>query len=131
MARFEAESAAPECGALDASGCVFATAATDGVVALWDLRKDGAAARFTSHANKRDPIRCAFSPCMRFLACGSEDKCAYVYDVRAGRDFSEGLAPTAVRLVGNRSVVFDWSDGVKDDVYAVSALLDRARGGAG
>ena len=52
-------------------------------------------------------------------------------DVRAGRDFSEGLAPTAVRLVGNRSVVFDWSDGVKDDVYAVSALLDRARGGAG
>jgi hypothetical protein len=51
-------------------------------------------------------------------------------DVRAGRDFSEGLAPTAVRLVGNRSVVFDWSDGVKDDVYAVSALLDRARGGA-
>ncbi|KAH8053360.1 hypothetical protein JL722_9586 [Aureococcus anophagefferens] len=46
---------------------------------------DDGAARFTSHANKRDPIRCAFSPCMRFLACGSEDKCAYVYDIRAGR----------------------------------------------
>ena len=76
---------------------VFATAATDGGVALWDLRKDGAAARFTSHANKRDPIRCAFSPCMRFLACGSEDKCAYVYDIRAGRALA--------RLKGARDAV--------------------------
>ena len=33
------------------------------------------------------------------------------------------LRPTRVSLVGNRSVVFDWSDGRKDDVYAVRDLV--------
>jgi WD40 repeat protein len=29
------------------------------------------------------PIGLAFSPCMRYLATGSEDKAAYVYDLRS------------------------------------------------
>lgn len=28
------------------------------------------------------PVGLAFSPCMRYLATGSEDKAAYVYDLR-------------------------------------------------
>lgn len=36
------------------------------------------------------------------------------------------LAPTRVELVGNRSVVIDWSDNMKDDVYSVDDLLERA-----
>lgn len=27
----------------------------------------------------------AFSPCMRFLASGSEDQCAYVFDLASGQ----------------------------------------------
>ena len=61
---------------------VFASAAVDGVVALWDLRSQHAVARFSAHACRRDPTTIAFSPCMRYLATGSEDKAAYVYDVR-------------------------------------------------
>mgnify|MGYP003732484287 FL=1 len=57
-------------------------AAVDGVVALWDLRSQNAVARFSAHACRRDPTTIAFSPCMRYLATGSEDKAAYVYDVR-------------------------------------------------
>ena len=41
-----------------------------------------AVARFSAHACRRDPTTIAFSPCMRYLATGSEDKAAYVYDVR-------------------------------------------------
>ena len=63
---------------------VFASAAVDGVVALWDLRSQNAVARFSAHACRRDPTTIAFSPCMRYLATGSEDKAAYVYDVRRG-----------------------------------------------
>ena len=33
------------------------------------------------------------------------------------------LSATRVALVGNRSVVFDWSDKITDDVYAVDDLL--------
>jgi WD40 repeat protein len=29
------------------------------------------------------PIGLAFSPCMRYLATGSEDKAAYIYDLRS------------------------------------------------
>ena len=76
---------------------VFASAACDGVVALWDLRSPAAAARFSSHQNRRDPVQLAFSPCCRFLACGSEDRLAYVYDLRAG-------SPVA-RLKGARDTV--------------------------
>ena len=61
---------------------VFASAAVDGVVALWDVRSQSAVARFTAHACRRDPVDVAFSPCMRYLATGSEDAAAYVYDVR-------------------------------------------------
>ena len=50
---------------------VFASAAVDGVVALWDLRSPHAVARFSAHACRRDPTTIAFSPCMRYLATGS------------------------------------------------------------
>ena len=76
---------------------VFATAATDGVVALWDVRADRCAARFSAHVNRREALGLAFSPCMRRLAVGSEDKLAYVFDLRTG-------TPLA-RLKGHTDVV--------------------------
>ena len=57
----------------------------DGVVALWDVRAARCAAKFANHTNRREPnVGCAFSPCLRYVACGSEDRAAYIYDVRTG-----------------------------------------------
>ncbi len=39
--------------------------------------------RFASHQNHALPVTATFSPCGRFIATGSEDKCAYVYDLRS------------------------------------------------
>lgn len=63
---------------------VFATAATDGAVTIWDLRTQHATARFSAHVNRREPVGHAFSPCMRYIAIGSEDMAAYTYDLRTG-----------------------------------------------
>ena len=66
---------------------VFASAATDNTVSLWDLRAGAAKiASFMDHVNRREKIGVAFSPCVRFLAVGSEDGAAYVYDLRKGRE---------------------------------------------
>lgn len=40
--------------------------------------------RLAGHQNRSYPIGIAFSPCMRFVAAGSEDKTAYVFDLRQG-----------------------------------------------
>ena len=61
---------------------LFLTAALDGCVKLWDLRCSKAVARFTAHTNRVHTIGMALSPCLRYVATGSEDKCAYLYDVR-------------------------------------------------
>lgn len=61
---------------------LFATAAADGVATVWDLRAQKRAARFSNHLNRREPVGLAFSPCMRYLATGSEDKHTYLYDLR-------------------------------------------------
>eukprot|EP01063_Lacrimia_lanifica_P014543 TRINITY_DN21108_c0_g1_i1.p1 TRINITY_DN21108_c0_g1~~TRINITY_DN21108_c0_g1_i1.p1 ORF type:complete len:841 (+),score=249.37 TRINITY_DN21108_c0_g1_i1:65-2587(+) len=61
---------------------LFGTASSDGVVKIWDLRCPGAAVRaFASHVNKVHTVGAAFSPCLRHLATGSEDRCTYLYDM--------------------------------------------------
>jgi WD40 repeat protein len=40
--------------------------------------------RFEGHTNRQQPIGVAFSPCMRFVGCGSEDKSAYLFDIGSG-----------------------------------------------
>jgi WD40 repeat protein len=66
---------------------IFATAATDNTVSLWDLRAGAArVASFVDHVNRREKVGVAFSPCVRFLAVGSEDGVGYVYDLRNGRE---------------------------------------------
>ena len=65
---------------------VFATAATDNVINLWDLRSPRSISRFTSHVNRREKCQCSFSPCLTYLAMGSEDRCARIFDIRTGRE---------------------------------------------
>ena len=71
---------------------IFATAAKDNSSLIWDLRCARSVARFNAHVNRREQISCSFSPCLKFLAVGSEDRCARIYDVVAGKEI-EKLPP--------------------------------------
>lgn len=63
---------------------LFATAAIDNVVNVWDLRSSAPVMSLSAHLNRVHPVGMAFSPCMRYLASGSEDKVCYLYDIRTG-----------------------------------------------
>ena len=83
-----------------ARGCeLFVTAALDGAVKLWDLRTPRTAARTFAgaHANRVHAIGAALSPCLRYVGVGSEDRHAYLYDVRGGGVV--GATDGAVRAV--------------------------------
>jgi len=85
---------------LDASSYnVFATAAMDNCINIWDMRSPSVAGRYTGHVNRREHVRCALSPCLRYLACGSEDKAARLVDLRT--------ATEVARYTGHRDVVSD------------------------
>ncbi|XP_054578582.1 WD repeat-containing protein 27 [Eptesicus fuscus] len=60
---------------------LFATTAVGDGVRLWDLRTLRCERRFEGHPTRCFPCGIAFSPCGRFVACGAEDRHAYVYDV--------------------------------------------------
>ena len=53
---------------------LFLSAASDSSVKLWDLRAPRSVRCFAGHLNRQNPIGMAFSPCMKYIACGSEDK---------------------------------------------------------
>jgi len=63
---------------------LFLTSATDSCVKLWDLRSNKCCKRFEGHQNRIHNIGCAFSPCMRYIATGSEDRHGYIYEMRTG-----------------------------------------------
>ncbi|XP_072436475.1 WD repeat-containing protein 27 isoform X1 [Chiloscyllium punctatum] len=56
------------------------TAITDGIK-LWDLRTLRTVRRYEGHHNRCHPCKIALSPCGRFLVTGSEDKCAYLFEL--------------------------------------------------
>ncbi|XP_061602047.1 WD repeat-containing protein 27 [Cololabis saira] len=66
----------------DSYNLFLTSAVTDGVK-IWDLRTMRCVRRYENHVNRCHPCSSVFSPCGRFIASGSEDKCAYVYDIRS------------------------------------------------
>jgi WD40 repeat protein len=76
---------------------LFVTSAIDNNINLWDLRAPSAVSVFNAHANRREPVGCDISPCLRYIATGSEDKTTVIYDIRAGKVLS--------KLAGARDVV--------------------------
>ncbi|KAJ1058448.1 hypothetical protein K5549_008365 [Capra hircus] len=70
---------------------LFATAATGDGIKLWDLRTLRCERRFEGHPSRGYPCGIAFSPCGRFVACGAEDRHAYVYETSSST-FSRRLA---------------------------------------
>jgi len=77
--------------------CLLACSSTDsgGLVKLWDVRSGTPAAQLRGHVNRREVCNVSFSPCMRYISCGSEDQNgAVVYDLRGGG--GEGESNTIV-----------------------------------
>lgn len=84
----------------------------DGGLNLWDLRTGGAhpVASFRGHEHRLSlPLGAEFSPCLRYVATGSEDQCVHVYDVRR--------AAPLHKLRGHRDVV------VSVDLHPTKPLL--------
>uniref|UniRef100_A0A8C8SVU9 WD repeat domain 27 n=1 Tax=Pelusios castaneus TaxID=367368 RepID=A0A8C8SVU9_9SAUR len=75
---------------LEAYNLFMTTALGDGIK-LWDLRTLRCERRFEGHINRCHPCGIAVTPCGQFIACGSEDKSAYVYEMRSST-FSHKLA---------------------------------------
>jgi len=64
---------------------VFASTAVDNLIALYDIRTPQyCVARYSGHRNTRDPIQIAFSPCLRYVSTGSEDRSVRILDIRGG-----------------------------------------------
>lgn len=61
------------------------SSATNSTTHLWDIRADNCVMRFGEHVNHVHQLGVAFSPCMRYVATGSEDRMGYLYDIRTGR----------------------------------------------
>ncbi|XP_035462344.1 WD repeat-containing protein 27 isoform X2 [Scophthalmus maximus] len=62
---------------------LFLTSAVKDGVKIWDLRTLRCVRRYENHLNRCHPCSAAISPCGRFIASGSEDNAAYVYDIRS------------------------------------------------
>ncbi|KAJ3186330.1 WD repeat-containing protein 27 [Gaertneriomyces sp. JEL0708] len=63
---------------------MFATSAVTDSIKCWDLRTPRSVLHLHGHVNQHATVHCAISPCGKFLATGSEDNHAYVYDLRKG-----------------------------------------------
>ncbi|XP_078497517.1 WD repeat-containing protein 27 [Lissotriton helveticus] len=70
---------------------LFITTAVGDGIKLWDLRSLKCVRRFEGHLNRCHPCGIAVSPCGRFIASGSEDRCAYIYDIQSNM-FSSKLS---------------------------------------
>ncbi|MEJ1275478.1 WD repeat domain 27 [Cricetulus griseus] len=76
---------------------LFLTTAVGDGVRLWDLRTLRCVRRFEGHPNRCYPCGVAFSPCGRLMACGAEDRHAYVYEM--------GSSSFLYRLAGHTDTV--------------------------
>eukprot|EP00041_Stephanoeca_diplocostata_P029690 m.883715 g.883715 ORF g.883715 m.883715 type:complete len:963 (+) comp23611_c0_seq3:316-3204(+) len=92
---------APHAAAPAASFNLFFTAAVGDGVCLWDVRAGTRAVRrFCGHVDRAHAVGLDFSPCGRYVATGSEDRRAYVYDLR-------NSSVCVARLGGHPDVVTD------------------------
>ncbi|KAI1240750.1 hypothetical protein IHE44_0009191 [Lamprotornis superbus] len=72
----------------EAYNLFLTTAAGDGIK-LWDLRTLRCERRFEGHSSRCYPCGIAVSPCGRFIATGSDDKYAYIYEMRSSTFLSK------------------------------------------
>lgn len=76
---------------------LFLTTAVGDGIRLWDLRSLRCVRCFQGHPNRSYPCGAAFSPCGRLVACGAEDRHAYVYEM--------GSSSFLYRLAGHTDTI--------------------------
>ena len=86
---------------------------------LWDLRSASCVRRFAAHKATHHPVGASLSPCLRYVACGSEDRSAYLYDARSGALLE--------RLKGPSDVVSDAAFSPMHPQLVVGGLDGRLR----
>ncbi|KAM4041950.1 WD repeat-containing protein 27 [Anomaloglossus baeobatrachus] len=62
---------------------IFVTMAIGDCLKLWDIRTLRCVRHFEGHINRYQSCGVAISPCGRLIACGSEDRCTYIYDTHS------------------------------------------------
>jgi len=74
---------------------MFVTSSTSegGTLLLWDLRQRNAIQKLQGHQNRVQTLGVSISPCMRYVATGSEDNSCYIYDVRTGAVLARNWKP--------------------------------------
>ncbi|XP_065919304.1 WD repeat-containing protein 27-like isoform X2 [Dysidea avara] len=77
---------------------LFLTSAVADGIKLWDLRTHRCVKRYATHTCYSHPLGASFSPCGQYVASGSENKCAYLYDIKSS---------CTHKLTGHREVVSD------------------------
>ncbi|XP_010197182.2 WD repeat-containing protein 27 [Colius striatus] len=88
----------------EAYNLFMTTAAGDGIK-LWDLRTLRCERRFEGHSNRCYPCGIAVSPSGQFIASGSDDKCAYIYEMRSSTFLHKlgGHTDTVINVTFNPS----------------------------
>lgn len=64
---------------------MFCCAAPDNFISLFDIRTGDQACVLSGHINTAMELGVAISPCKQYIASGSEDRSAYVWDLRMQR----------------------------------------------
>lgn len=90
---------------------LLVAASTDGggLLSLWDLRSGTIARTFRGHTNRTERCMPTFSPCMRYVAVGSEGNCgaAAIYDLKGGHGPAVRLGKTSSGAVHKDGPVTD------------------------
>mmetsp|Transcript_5240 Transcript_5240/g.9262 ORF Transcript_5240/g.9262 Transcript_5240/m.9262 type:complete len:751 (+) Transcript_5240:258-2510(+) len=64
---------------------ISSSTSAGGSISVWDLRARERVQCLQGHKNRVHPVGAAISPCMRYIATGSEDNSCYIYDIRKGQ----------------------------------------------
>jgi WD40 repeat protein len=125
-----ADAAGPFAAHAPASYDLFLTAAADGTATLWDLRAAARARRLAGgHTARATPAGAALSPCLRYAACGGDDRFACLYDLRGGSGGGGGGGGGGVlgRLGGHGDAVTDVAFSPRHPVLATACADGRVR----
>ncbi|XP_067012185.2 WD repeat-containing protein 27 [Anabrus simplex] len=94
---------------------LFLTAALCDGTKLWDLRSARCVQKYCQHTSRAYTSGIDISPCGRFVAVGSEDKCVYIYDTRKCAEYLN-------KLCGLGEVVMDVAFNPCRPILAAAAL---------
>lgn len=64
---------------------LFLTAACDNLINIYDIRSSQPVGSLLGHTNTGLSLGANISPCMRYIASGSEDRSAYIWDTRTNQ----------------------------------------------